>query len=663
MPFDNASTPTNSDAETSKYLLGERWLFSPQQQTVEIDGESHFLRKKNAQVLQTLIEHANEDVSNTTLYQKIWGAKVVSEGVIKRSICDLRNLFGDNDKTMIVTIPKVGYRLSTSVQSGNNLPKPKPVAPEQQSQTNTQTTAIALGSSQGFSWQRAIAMVSLVIVTALTTWFFSNPEQPRQAKYEPDQPSLLLRELLQVANQNGQGEKALEMVNLKLQVMDRMHPDKPTLAKQLIHGYLQLNQPVEAITINEKLIRDAEVQFGDHSLQALRARQLMVETLMAANKRREAFDLAKQVLKDNQRDHPNALSALAKSYQLVSWVNLTCRYPSCTRTEAISNGRESAETALAIYRQAHQPDPIAIADGQMLLNWFTIEVDSKVQLLTDALEAYRKNLGQYDAKTAEALWHLGRLHVTYQNDPDTAIEMLNQALEIYQFNYEPNNREIRITKQALAEAYLFAQNFDKSIEYLNEVLYSPETEALCSKGRCIESQLMQARAYLYRGDLEQAKQMTSQIQQIVQDNDLKLSFSTAQELKAITLRTATAMGDATAKVDELLEQIKLNNATEQPSENGYAVFVVELELYHQLMLSDAQKVDTDRYLWVLNSMVEMNDNNPYISGADIYHLLSRAEQSCQSHSTALCEQLKARGFETMLLTNIPPLLNNEFNGD
>jgi DNA-binding winged helix-turn-helix (wHTH) protein len=57
-----------------------------------------------------------QTVTTEELYQQVWGSTIVSEGVIKRSICDLRNLFEDHDKKMIVTVPKQGYRLTTLVE-------------------------------------------------------------------------------------------------------------------------------------------------------------------------------------------------------------------------------------------------------------------------------------------------------------------------------------------------------------------------------------------------------------------------------------------------------------------------------------------------------------------------------------------------------------------
>ena len=68
-------------------------------------------------VLVCLAVHAPEPVSKEILLQEVWPDTFVSEGVLVRSICELRRVFEDKAKNpcVIQTIAKRGYRLLAPV--------------------------------------------------------------------------------------------------------------------------------------------------------------------------------------------------------------------------------------------------------------------------------------------------------------------------------------------------------------------------------------------------------------------------------------------------------------------------------------------------------------------------------------------------------------------
>lgn len=73
------------------------------------------------QVLVCLAEHTGEVVSKEKLLQSVWPDTFVSDDVLKRSVSELRHVFGDDAHAsrIIETIPKRGYRLLVAVTPSN----------------------------------------------------------------------------------------------------------------------------------------------------------------------------------------------------------------------------------------------------------------------------------------------------------------------------------------------------------------------------------------------------------------------------------------------------------------------------------------------------------------------------------------------------------------
>jgi TolB-like protein/Tfp pilus assembly protein PilF len=77
-------------------------------------------------VLLCLAEHPGETLSKEQLFQAVWPNIVVTEGVLKRSIAELRRAFDDNarEPRIIETISKRGYRLVAPVTARSASPAP-----------------------------------------------------------------------------------------------------------------------------------------------------------------------------------------------------------------------------------------------------------------------------------------------------------------------------------------------------------------------------------------------------------------------------------------------------------------------------------------------------------------------------------------------------------
>jgi DNA-binding winged helix-turn-helix (wHTH) protein/tetratricopeptide (TPR) repeat protein len=93
------------------------WLVQPSLNTVSRNGTSIQLEPKVMSVLVCLAEHAPEPVSKEKLLQQVWPDTFVGEGVLTRSISELRRVFEDEAKEprVIQTIAKRGYRLMAPV--------------------------------------------------------------------------------------------------------------------------------------------------------------------------------------------------------------------------------------------------------------------------------------------------------------------------------------------------------------------------------------------------------------------------------------------------------------------------------------------------------------------------------------------------------------------
>jgi len=97
------------------------WLVQPGLNTVSHNGTSLPLEPKVMEVLVRLAHHPGEPVSKEQLLQTVWPDTFVSDGVLVRSISELRRVFKDDarEPRFIQTIPKRGYRLVAPVKTVN----------------------------------------------------------------------------------------------------------------------------------------------------------------------------------------------------------------------------------------------------------------------------------------------------------------------------------------------------------------------------------------------------------------------------------------------------------------------------------------------------------------------------------------------------------------
>lgn len=73
------------------------------------------LRIQSIQVLQRLLAEPGAVVSKRTLFEEVWQARIVTDDSLVQCIADIRRAIGDNERSIIQTVPKRGYRLQLDV--------------------------------------------------------------------------------------------------------------------------------------------------------------------------------------------------------------------------------------------------------------------------------------------------------------------------------------------------------------------------------------------------------------------------------------------------------------------------------------------------------------------------------------------------------------------
>jgi DNA-binding winged helix-turn-helix (wHTH) protein len=87
------------------------FIFNPQYRTLQLNDSVVQLRKKQSDVLKLLCDKYPEPVSQDEFLVSVWGNGYVTPQSIAQIICSLRASLGDDTKSIIATIPKLGYQL------------------------------------------------------------------------------------------------------------------------------------------------------------------------------------------------------------------------------------------------------------------------------------------------------------------------------------------------------------------------------------------------------------------------------------------------------------------------------------------------------------------------------------------------------------------------
>jgi len=95
------------------------WIVDPSLNSMSCEGRTVRLEPKVMEVLLCLAQNPGETLSKEQLLQAVWPNIIVTEGVLKRCIAELRRAFDDDARNphIIETISKRGYRLLAPVSA------------------------------------------------------------------------------------------------------------------------------------------------------------------------------------------------------------------------------------------------------------------------------------------------------------------------------------------------------------------------------------------------------------------------------------------------------------------------------------------------------------------------------------------------------------------
>jgi DNA-binding winged helix-turn-helix (wHTH) protein/serine/threonine protein kinase len=83
---------------------------------LRVKGEAVTLELKPLEVLGQLLHRAGQVVSKEELLDAVWPGLVVVDGSIATAISKLRRAIGDQNSSIVITVPRVGYRLGVPVK-------------------------------------------------------------------------------------------------------------------------------------------------------------------------------------------------------------------------------------------------------------------------------------------------------------------------------------------------------------------------------------------------------------------------------------------------------------------------------------------------------------------------------------------------------------------
>jgi DNA-binding winged helix-turn-helix (wHTH) protein/serine/threonine protein kinase len=112
--------PANTSARNEQEIPARLWRFGDCEfdelsLQLRINGRPVELELKPLEVLQQLLLHAGEVVSKEALLDSVWPGLNVVDSSLATAVSKLRKALGD--ETVIITVPRVGYRLAVPVQS------------------------------------------------------------------------------------------------------------------------------------------------------------------------------------------------------------------------------------------------------------------------------------------------------------------------------------------------------------------------------------------------------------------------------------------------------------------------------------------------------------------------------------------------------------------
>lgn len=110
----------NGLPDNSQEISGRLWRFGDCEfdelhRELRVKGAPVELEVKPLDLLLQLLLHAGEVVTKDELLESVWPGTMVVDGSLATAMSKLRKALGDDDSTIVLTVPRVGYRLAGPV--------------------------------------------------------------------------------------------------------------------------------------------------------------------------------------------------------------------------------------------------------------------------------------------------------------------------------------------------------------------------------------------------------------------------------------------------------------------------------------------------------------------------------------------------------------------
>jgi DNA-binding winged helix-turn-helix (wHTH) protein/serine/threonine protein kinase len=99
--------------------------FNESSRELRVRGQLADLESKPLEILHQLLVHAGEVVTREELFESVWPGTIVVDGSLATAVSKLRKVLGA-EQALILTIPRIGYRLAAPVQTRHIAEPPPP---------------------------------------------------------------------------------------------------------------------------------------------------------------------------------------------------------------------------------------------------------------------------------------------------------------------------------------------------------------------------------------------------------------------------------------------------------------------------------------------------------------------------------------------------------
>lgn len=111
------------DADEERVRLGSYCFVVHDGTIVSDDNKNITLRKQTSEVLKLLAKERGVTISKETFFDEVWADTHVTEDSLVQCIAEIRRALGKEGRHLIVTVPKVGYRLKPADPAVDDEPR------------------------------------------------------------------------------------------------------------------------------------------------------------------------------------------------------------------------------------------------------------------------------------------------------------------------------------------------------------------------------------------------------------------------------------------------------------------------------------------------------------------------------------------------------------